>query len=73
MNRGAAKGRAGVFGAILVLALLGAAAQYGFFSHQAPKGQPPMAEMNSGRLDAFKTEFNAASSQFRLIVLLSPT
>ena len=73
MNRATAKGRAAIFAAIVALGLLGAAAQYGFFSHQAPKGQPPMAEMNSGRLDAFKTEFNAASSQFRLIVLLSPT
>jgi len=67
------RARGGILAAIAALALLGAALQYGLFSHQTPQGQPPMAEIDARSLESLKDDFNAASGQFRLIVLLSPT
>jgi hypothetical protein len=53
---------------ILVLAIW-----FGVFSHQTPAGQPPLGELNASSLETLKAEFNRASEQFRIIVLLSPT
>lgn len=49
---------------------LAAAVWYGLFAHQSPSGQPPLAVMD---LAALRTEFNRATNQTRVIVLLSPT
>jgi len=43
---------------------------YGLASSQVPDGQPPLAAMD---LAALKADFNRASDQTRVIVLLSPT
>jgi hypothetical protein len=51
-------------------AVLAAAAWYGVFNHQAPPGQPALADMD---LAAMRAEFNRAADGARLIVLLSPT
>jgi hypothetical protein len=51
-------------------AVLAAAALYELQGHAAPAGQAPLAEMN---VDAFRAEFNHASAQTRVIILLSPT
>jgi hypothetical protein len=49
---------------------LAAAAWYGVFNHQAPSGQPALADME---LAALRADFNRAADHPRLIVLLSPT
>ena len=53
--------------AAVVLAALG---WYLLSGHQAPAGQPALANMDLGELRA---EFNRTSDRARLIVLLSPT
>lgn len=50
--------------------ILAAALWYNFAGSNTPQGQPPLAAMD---LAAFKSEFNRASDQTRIIVLLSPT
>jgi hypothetical protein len=55
---------------LLPAAVLAAAIWYGYFSHQAPSGQPPLATMD---LAALRADFNRAADRPRLIVLLSPT
>jgi hypothetical protein len=55
---------------IIAAVVLGGALAYGIFAHRSPDGQPPLAQMD---LAAFKAEFNRASNQTRVIVLLSPT
>lgn len=63
-----------VLGAASVLALgLVVANRAGVFSHDAPAGQPPLAEMDARSLEALKAEFNQASTEYRVIALLSPT
>jgi hypothetical protein len=39
----------------------------------APAGQPSLVEMNGSTLSALQDEFNRASDQLRVILLLSPT
>jgi hypothetical protein len=56
-----------IFGSAAVLAL---AAWYELQGHATPAGQAPLAEMN---VDTFRAEFNGASDQTRVIILLSPT
>jgi hypothetical protein len=48
-------------------------ARFYFSGHQAPAGQPPLAEMNSTSLAILKSDFNQNSDRIRLILLLSPT
>ena len=50
--------------------VLAGALWYNFAGSTTPPGQPPLAAMD---VDAFKAEFNRASGQTRIIVLLSPT
>jgi hypothetical protein len=54
----------------LLSLLLAATVSCGFFRHQAPAGQPPLAAMD---LAALRADFNRAADRPRLIVLLSPT
>lgn len=46
---------------------------FGYGAHDAPQGQPPLVHLNPERLDALRQHFNAASSETRVLVLLSPT
>jgi hypothetical protein len=39
----------------------------------APAGQPSLVEINSPALSALQAEFNRASTNLRVILLLSPT
>lgn len=55
---------------LLPAAILTAAILYGFFGHQTPSGQSPLAAMD---LAALRADFNGAAGRTRLIVLLSPT
>jgi hypothetical protein len=54
-------------------ALLVAVAWYQFGRHRVPPGQPPLATLDGSSLAAFKADFNAASGQMRIVLLLSPT
>ena len=50
--------------------VLALAVWYGLASSDVPDGQPPLTAMD---LAALKADFNRASDQTRVIVLLSPT
>jgi hypothetical protein len=55
---------------VLIAAMAAVALWYGVLSHQVPEGQPPLAAMDLGHLQA---EFNRAADRPRLVLLLSPT
>jgi hypothetical protein len=57
-----------ILGTLLVGALL-------YFSrgHQAPQSQPPLANLTAQNLADVKDRFNAAKSEARLLLLMSPT
>ena len=55
---------------VLAVAVLG---QQQFGTHNTPAGQPPLAYLESAKLDALRAEFNEASAEVRIILLLSPT
>ena len=44
-----------------------------FGGPKTPANQPPLADLNSQSLAAFQGQFNLASDQVRIILLLSPT
>lgn len=46
---------------------------YLWISKGTPSGQPPLTSLNEGNIDRFRADFNQASSDFRLVLLLSPT
>lgn len=56
-----------------IAALLLAAAWYQFGGHRTAQGQPPLASLSAESLEQLRAEFNAASDQPRMILLLSPT
>ena len=60
---------------LLGLAALGilAALFYLYGGHQAPSGQPPLADLSSASMSQLRDQFNRSQSQVRLLVLLSPT
>ena len=55
-------------GAILVAALI-----YFYGGSQTPSGQPPLRNLTAENLGELKREFNAAKSETRVLLLLSPT
>lgn len=57
---------------ITIVALLAAGWH---FSHGgvAPAGQPALVSLTSINFDQLRTAFNAASSEVRVVLLLSPT
>ena len=60
----------------LLVVLLVLAAGYGwwqFGTRYVPEGQPPLATLHPASLAALKEDFNRASGDTRIIVLLSPT
>lgn len=46
---------------------------YLWVSKGTPTGQPPLTSLKEGNLDRFRSDFNSASNDFRLLLLLSPT
>lgn len=56
---------------VAVIAVL--LARHYFFTYNAPAGQPPLAYLSGGSLDALRADFNRAAGGVRVIVLLSPT
>jgi hypothetical protein len=58
--------------AIAALLAIGVAF-YVYGGHQAPIGQPPLASLTPETLSDIKNAFNAAKSEVRVLVLLSPT
>jgi hypothetical protein len=55
--------------AIMILAV-------GFYlwgSSSTPPGQPPLISLNEGNVGQFQQSFNAAISNTRIVLLLSPT
>ena len=61
-----------LIGAVLV-AILAALAWMQYGTREAPAGQPPLAYLDSSSLETLKADFNRASGETRIIVLLSPT
>jgi hypothetical protein len=60
--------------AIAVVALVLAAAAYRYFgTHRVPAGQPALVTIEAGSIDSLRRDFNRASNDTRIIVLLSPT
>jgi hypothetical protein len=58
----------GVLGLILLAALV-----YFYGGSQAPSGQPPLRSLTTENLGEIKNEFNAATNEVRILLLLSPT
>lgn len=42
-------------------------------THQVPDGQPALVTLDASSLDLLRQDFNRASNDTRIIVLLSPT
>jgi len=42
-------------------------------SSSTPLGQPPLVSLNEGNITEFQQSFNAAASDTRIVLLLSPT
>jgi hypothetical protein len=54
-------------------AILAALAWLLYGPREAPPGQPPLAYLDPSSLEALKADFNRASGETRIVVLLSPT
>jgi hypothetical protein len=61
-----------ILGALLGVLLL-AGLLYFYGGSQAPSGQPPLRSVTAQNLGELKSEFNAAKSNVRVLLLLSPT
>jgi hypothetical protein len=57
----------------VVVIMASALGLYFLRNHETPSGQEPLSELNAQTLGAFIDRFNGASSQQRIILLLSPT
>lgn len=63
------KGSLWLISAIVILVI-------GFYlwgSSSAPPGQPPLVSLTEGNISEFQQSFNAAVSDTRIVLLLSPT
>ena len=58
---------------VIVIAAVVGAAWYQFGGHRTAEGQRPLADLNAASLDQLRADFNAASGETRMILLLSPT
>lgn len=65
------KRRKGLIVAVLVV-VIAAAAWIRYGGHRVPAGQAQLGELNAATLDTLQADFNAASEQTRIILLLSP-
>jgi hypothetical protein len=59
-----------VAAATLVVAL---AVRHYFTGHQVPREQPPLADLATASLGSLRGDFNHASDQMRIVLLLSPS
>lgn len=59
--------------AVLAPVVLLALGWYFYSGAKVPAGQPPLASLTSANFDQFRTAFNAASGEVRIVLLLSPT
>lgn len=60
--------------AIAAVGLLLAGTAYRYLgTHQVPDGQPALVTLDAASLDSLRQDFNRASNETRIIVLLSPT
>jgi hypothetical protein len=55
--------------AVVILAI----AFYLWGSSSTPPGQPPLVSLDEGNISEFQQSFNAAVSDTRIVLLLSPT
>jgi len=55
--------------AVVILAV----AFYLWGASSTPSGQPPLVSLNEGNISEFQQSFNAAVSDTRIVLLLSPT
>jgi hypothetical protein len=56
-----------------ILAVLVAALLYLYGGGQTPSGQPPLRSVTNQNIADIKNEFNAAKSEVRVVLMLSPT
>jgi hypothetical protein len=61
-----------IIGAAVVAVLL-AAFLYLYGGGQTPSGQPPLRSVTNQNVADIKKEFNAATSEVRVVLILSPT
>ena len=55
------------------IAAVGAAIFYYYGGHQAPDGQPPLAELSPANFASFQEAFNKADGEVRVVLMFSPT
>ena len=65
--------RRGWIAIALVAVVLAALAQRQFGTHNAPAGQPALANLDAASLDRLRADFNRATDEARVILLLAPT
>ena len=58
---------------LVLAAIVGAFAWTRFGTHNAPAGQPPLAYLDPASLATLKADFNRATGEACIIVLLAPT
>jgi hypothetical protein len=58
---------------VVLLVLAGAYGWWQFATRYVPAGQPPLATVDPSSIAALREDFNRASADTRVIVLLSPT
>ena len=58
---------------IVVVVALSAYGWSRFGTHNTPAGQLPLTYLDASSLGALKADFNSATGETRIIVLLSPT
>lgn len=58
---------------LVVAIALVALAFYLWGSSHTPPGQPPLVSLDQANVSQFQQDFNAANSETRVVLLLSPT
>jgi len=66
------KKRLSIF-AVLVLVGLFALGRHFYGGRAVPAGQPPLVSLTATNFDQLRAAFNSASSEVRIVLLLSPT
>ena len=59
--------------AVFAFVLLFALGYHFYGGTKVPEGQPPLVSLTSTNFDQLRTEFNSASKEVRVVLLLSPT
>jgi hypothetical protein len=57
----------------IAVALAAALGRQQFGTHHTPNGQPALRHLAQDSIETLRTDFNKATADVRLIVLLSPT